>query len=112
MSYKARYDKGDWKTICDACGRIFKASLLRKRWDGIMVCPEDWETRQPQDFVRGIADTQVPQWVRPEATDTFTAVGNIGLSSAIADVAIAGYAITDTTTPSWYMTVPAGTFTP
>lgn len=71
MSYRSRYDKGDWKVICDVCGREFKASILRQRWDGLMVCQDDWEPRQPQDFVRGVADVQAPPWTRPEASDTF-----------------------------------------
>ena len=71
MSYKPRYDKTDWKSICDICGRIFKASSLRQRWDGFMACPDDWEPRQMQDYVRGVADTQAPKWTRPEATDTY-----------------------------------------
>ena len=38
MSYRASYTKGDWKAICDVCGRLFKASVnLRQRWDGFMV---------------------------------------------------------------------------
>lgn len=71
MSYQPRYDKGDWKAVCDSCGRIFKASTLRKRWDGLMVCRDDYETRQPQDFVRGKADIQAPVWTKPETSDSF-----------------------------------------
>jgi hypothetical protein len=36
-----------------------------------MTCLGDWETRHPQDFVRGVADKVVPPWVRPEAADYF-----------------------------------------
>ncbi len=36
-----------------------------------MVCHGDWEPRQPQDFVRGVADVQAPPWTRPEAHDTY-----------------------------------------
>ena len=74
MSYISRYDKGDWIAICDVCGRKYKASLLKKRWDGLMCCDDDWEIRQPQDFVRGIADTQIAPWLRSEATNSFVAV--------------------------------------
>ena len=56
MSYSPRYDRGDWKCICDACGIAYKASELQQRWDGLKVCSYDWEPRQPQDFVRGVAD--------------------------------------------------------
>ena len=74
MSYIARYDKGDWIALCDVCGRKYKASNLKKRWDGLMCCAHDWEIRQPQDFVRGIADTQIAPWLRSEPANSFIAV--------------------------------------
>lgn len=36
-----------------------------------MVCHGDYEVRQPQDFVRGVADVQAPPWTRPEASNTY-----------------------------------------
>ena len=60
------YVKGDWKAVCDICGREFLMSELRRRWDGFMVCSNDWEPRHPQDFVRGVADIQAPPLTRPE----------------------------------------------
>jgi hypothetical protein len=48
-----------------------KASDLRQRWDGLKVCNEDWEPRQPQDFVRGVADYQAPPWTRAEPPNQF-----------------------------------------
>lgn len=75
MSYIPRYDKGDWIADCDVCGRKFKASQLQKRWDGLMCCRHDWEIRQPQDFVRGVADTQIAPWTRPEPADQFIPIG-------------------------------------
>lgn len=74
MSYIPRYDKGDWIALCDVCGRKYKASNLKKRWDGLMCCDHDWEIRQPQDFVRGIADTQIAPWLRSEPANSFIAV--------------------------------------
>ncbi len=56
---------GDWNATCDMCGKKFKASMLKARWDGAMVCEYDWETRQPQDFVTGVPDTMQPPWTRP-----------------------------------------------
>lgn len=57
---------GDWNAICDQCGRKYKASQLRKRWDGLMVCAEDYETRHPQEFVRGRKDSGHVPWTRPD----------------------------------------------
>jgi hypothetical protein len=71
VSYLPRYDKGDWLTICDVCGRKYKATNLKKRWDGLMCCDDDWEIRQPQDFVRGQADTQIAPWLRSEPSNSF-----------------------------------------
>lgn len=71
MSSKPRWDNGGWNVICDQCGRQFKDSELRLRWDGFMVCSGDWEPRQPQDFVHGVADIQAPKWARPEQADHF-----------------------------------------
>ena len=36
-----------------------------------MVCKGDWEVRQPQDYVRGVADIQAPPYVRPEQANRF-----------------------------------------
>lgn len=71
MSYTPRYDNGDWIADCDVCGRKYKASALSQRWDGLMCCDDDWEIRQPQDFVRGVPDTQIAPWLRPEPPDQF-----------------------------------------
>ena len=65
------WSNGNWKADCDVCGRTYKASELQMRWDGLMCCPQDWEIRQPQDFVRGVADNQLAPWTRPEPSDSF-----------------------------------------
>ena len=72
MSYKPSWKRGDWLSICDRCGFKFKASQLQETWDGFMVCAEDWEERQPQDFVAGVPDQQRLPWTRPEGADTNT----------------------------------------
>lgn len=56
---------GDWNAVCFECGRKRKASTLKKHWQGYYVCPEHWEPRQTQDFVRGVPDTQQPTWTQP-----------------------------------------------
>lgn len=69
MSY---YKHGDWNAVCDSCGFEFKASELRERWDGFMVCKEDWEPRHESDFFRVRPDDSSVPWSRPEPTDNTT----------------------------------------
>jgi hypothetical protein len=72
MGHADYYKPGDNNAICDRCGFKYKASELRKTWDGLMVCDKDFEVRHPQDFVRGVKDDQHVAVSRPEAPDTFT----------------------------------------
>lgn len=65
---------GQWNLICDVCGKKYKASDAKKRWDGFIVCPSDYETRQPQDFVKAKPDKISVPFTRPEPTDQFTTV--------------------------------------
>lgn len=79
---------GNWHLICDVCGKKIRASESKKRWDGFIVCPDDWETRQPQDFIRVTPDNISVPFSRPEPEDTY-----IGLTGAIVGQAIVGRAI-------------------
>ena len=56
---------GDWNVQCYQCGRKRKASTLLRHWQGYYVCPQHWEMRQPQDFVRSVPDVQTPPWAQP-----------------------------------------------
>ena len=56
---------GDHNAFCDVCGFKYKASELRKRWDGMMTCSEDYEPRNEQDFLRSIAEKPAPPFSRP-----------------------------------------------
>lgn len=84
---------GDWNAICDRCGFKFKASELRKTWQGFMVCRKDWEERQPQDFVKGVPDIQTPPWTRPPAGDIFVTFCTPNSRTAIPGYAIPGCCI-------------------
>ena len=113
VSYKPRYESGDHKAVCDVCGRLFKAGSLRKRWDGLQVCSDDWEPRHPQEFVRGKVDKQVPKWTRPEPQDVFVADALCGVleSSATPGLSEPGCMIPSKLVPSWYEDIPSPTFT-
>jgi hypothetical protein len=83
------YINGSYNVICDRCGFKYKHFELRKEWTGLMVCNKCWETRHPQDFVRGVADQQAVPISRPESTDVFLCSS----SSGVAGRAIAGCAL-------------------
>lgn len=76
MSHGNRFVMGDWNAVCDGCGREFKASQLRKDWQGFMMCDRDWEPRHPQDFVRGAKLVTAPAWTRPEPAPIYVNVSN------------------------------------
>ena len=65
------YKQGDWNAICDICGFKFKASQLRRDYDGRMVCREDWSPKHPQRDLRSVRDDQSVPWTRPEPEDNF-----------------------------------------
>lgn len=60
------YAPGDWNVTCFRCGRKRKSSELRKQWQGFYVCPEHWEPRHPQDYVKSVPDTPSVPWAQPK----------------------------------------------
>lgn len=95
-----RLNWGDWNAICDVCGFKFKASQMKKRWDGLMVCHEDYEPRHPQDLIRVRGDRPDVPWTRPEGNDVFIGPACfLWDKSAYAGLAAAGCAQAGYTTP-------------
>jgi hypothetical protein len=68
------YISGKWNVICDVCGKKVKASEVRERWDGFIVCKADFEMRHPQDFVRARQDKISVPFTRPRPVDEFVFV--------------------------------------
>lgn len=60
-----KYKPGDHLVTCDRCGFTIYGSESKKTWDGLIVCPDDWEPRHPQDFVRAKPDNQSVADARP-----------------------------------------------
>lgn len=81
---------GQWNVVCYECGRKRKAGDMKLHWQGYYVCPEHWEARQPQDFARGIPDTQTPPWTQPMPGDVFVYFCTPNGRTAIAGVGVAG----------------------
>lgn len=96
---------GDWNAACLFCGRKRKASEMKKYWSGGWTCPDHWEPRQPQDFVRGVQDNQTVPWVQP-TTNTFTPFCRMNDLTAIADFAVASCAIADYISPGFDPDLP------
>lgn len=46
------FKSGEWNVYCMVCNRKIKSGLALKRWDGLIVCRDDYETRHPLDFLR------------------------------------------------------------
>jgi hypothetical protein len=69
------FRSGDNWAVCDVCGVEYRTSKMKWRWDGALVCEEDWEQRHPQDYVRSKKDRIIPSSeVRTEPSDSFTEV--------------------------------------
>lgn len=68
---KNYFVNGQWNVICDVCGFKKKSGEVRKRWDGLIVCEEDFEMRHPLDFIRVPTESNNIQDSRPEGADQF-----------------------------------------
>jgi len=70
---------GEHNITCDVCSKKVKSGLIKKRWDGFLVCPDDFEMRHPQDFVKARQDKISVPDTRPIPTLVFTHVPYIAL---------------------------------
>src|SRR5712664_3742934 len=46
------FKSGEWNVWCMVCNRKIKSGQMLKRWDGLLVCPDDYDNRHPMDFLR------------------------------------------------------------
>ena len=59
--------------LCDICGQRFRLNQLKKQWNGLRVCPQDYSEKHPQLQPRHKpAD---PQALRDPRPDTDLEVG-------------------------------------
>ncbi len=87
MTWKGRWP-GTWAVNCDVCGFRFPSDKLKKRWDGAMVCHDDWETRHPQTLIKVRGETAVPEYTRHNS-DNLILVCNIITASTYANLGFA-----------------------
>jgi len=68
------YESGGWNLICDICSIKYKAKKAKQRWDGFIVCPNCYEQRHPQDFVKSRQDKISVPFSRPIPQEIFVVV--------------------------------------
>lgn len=95
------YISGAWNVHCDVCKFKFKSTEIRKRWDGLMVCKDDWETDHPQKYLRVHADKISVPYVRQESTDSQINICYIYATAAYAGLGEAGCMQAGLSTPSY-----------
>ncbi len=105
------YKPGNNWVECQVCGFDIRAFDIKKRWDGVLVCPKDFELRHEQDFLRVPKETPAPNIVNPESavvevSGYCTATGR----KAIVGLAVVGCAIVGSGAEGSYNDVPDGTF--
>ena len=93
MTQPTYWKGGDWNAQCFRCGATRKASELRKQWQGYYVCPEHWEPRQPQDFVRAVPDNPGVPWSQPDSWEWVGPTCTMDGSSAMPALMMPGCSI-------------------
>jgi len=102
------YRPGVWNIYCMSCLKKVKSDKIRKRWDGMLVCEEDWEPRHPQDFLRAVVEKSniLPYSYDTDGyiTPTTPGVGpacTLANSVSIAGVGVAGCMVAGVVTPQY-----------
>jgi hypothetical protein len=81
---------GTWRVICDVCGFEFASNQVKQRWDNLIVCRKDYETKHPQLLIRVREESPGVPFARPEPEDQFVAFCTLGDQQAIAGQGSAG----------------------
>jgi hypothetical protein len=96
------FKSGSHNIICDVCGQKFKFHQVKKRWDGLVVCKDDFENDHPQKYIRvresGLAVPVIRE--RPQDVDV-SPICNIITSSAFADYSVADCSRADNSVPNF-----------
>lgn len=83
MGTERFYKPGSWYRICDRTGFAVRAERTQTEWQNLIVDKRVYERRQPQDFVKGVADNQTVPFPRPRQP-------NPDASSRIAEFEVVG----------------------
>lgn len=85
------FKSGEWNVWCMVCNRKIKSGESLKRWDGLIVCKDDYENRHPLDFLRARQERITVPFAAPTSFDEFdgpdypeypfcTAMGSSGMA--------------------------------
>lgn len=88
---KTYYIPGEFNVTCDVCSKKIKASDAKQRWDGLVVCPDDFEHRHPQDYVRARVDKITVPFSRPIPTLTYVTL----VCTALTNQGVADFGVAD-----------------
>lgn len=86
MGTERFYKPGSFYRIDDRTGMAVRAERTRSEWNNLIVSDRVWEARQPQDFVKGVADNQTVPYPRPRQP-------NPSVSSRVAEFEATGHGI-------------------
>jgi len=90
---------GNWKVACHVCGFWFPSDEIKKRWDGLLVCHKDYETRHPQTLIKIRGEKSVPDFVSKDVDpNNFVLVCGVDGITAHADIGTADCMQADKTT--------------
>jgi hypothetical protein len=75
MGTERFYKPGSFYRIDDRTGFATRAERTQMEWNGLIVDKRVWEARQPQDFVKGVADNQTVPNARPRQPNPYLNTG-------------------------------------
>lgn len=82
---------GNWKVTCHVCGFWYPSSEIQKRWDGVLVCPKDYELRHPQTLIKVRGERAFPTFVSKDLSpDPTTGICYVDTASSYAGLGTAG----------------------
>lgn len=81
MGRKLHYRAGSFYRLDDRTGFPERAEDTKEEWNGLIVSERVWETRQPQDLVKGVRDDQSVPDARPLGPSVFVGPTYLQLSA-------------------------------
>jgi hypothetical protein len=73
--------------LCDFCGQRYPYTVLRKNWRGFMVCPDDYEPKEPQlDPLRYRGDAIALRNPRPDRIEPVVVYLGVPADSAFQSI--------------------------